>query len=72
MQTLKSSLTCFFLIQMSKFLLRLDWLISVQNFWLKCSHLHSLNLMISTFTNSSIDIVSKYVCIATNLYMCLC
>ena len=42
---------------MSKFSLRLDVLIFGQN------------LMISNFTNSSVDIVTKYLCIATDLYV---
>ena len=46
----------------SKFSLRRDVLIFVQNFTLK-SHLRFSNVMISTFTNSSVDIVSKHACL---------
>ena len=53
----------------SKFSLRLDVLILVENFRLTCSYLHSENLIISAFTNSSIVIVSKYVYMTTDLYI---
>ena len=71
--TLESTVQNVFLIRTSKFSLRLHVLIFVQNFsqgWMfLLAFLKFNDLMSSTFTNSSIAIISKYVCVAAGFQL---